>query len=227
MRNPNYNGEYKMVKDSRRNAMVEQQRWQQLVYIDVESFDQYIDSMTKTVDWSIYYFSGMSERGTIRVDSNPDTNANTVMDAFDHVATIRKESVPLIAEDAPFILYNPNGAVIKSAVQKGLVPESTLHSKYMVKTPKGNLGFKINQWQKDMFDLVIPGGFFISKRPTTSHTQVLTTNPKMFYVHDSRSFAHIVRIDQKPFDYEEPKEFSKWVEEQDQHLIEKLDGEEP
>lgn len=214
-----------MVKNGKRNALVEKQEWKQLVYVDALTFDEYLGSLEKTFDWSIYYFSGMSERGTIRVDSNPNTNANCIMDVFEHMKTMKPNTVPCIFEDALFLYYNPNGKVIENAIKKGEIPETVRNSKYLVKTKNGNLGFKINQWQFDMFNLVIPGGFFVSKRPTVSHTQILTDNPKMFYVHDTRSFAHLVRIDQKPFNYKEPKEYLKWVEEQDQINFETLDKE--
>lgn len=213
-----------MTKDGRRNALVKDQKWVQLVYIDVQSFNDYLKALARTFDWSIYYFSGMSEIGTVRVDSNPDLNANVVMDAFEHMLTVVPGSVPLIFEDAPFILYNPNGSVIRAGVRRGDIPESVLKSKYFVETPKGNFGWRINQWQKDMWNLVEEGGIFVTKRPTTSHTQVLTNNPKMFYVHDQRSFAHIVRIDRK-FNWKKPDGYEKLVKELDDILLESIDEE--
>lgn len=173
-------------KDGRRNALVKNQRWIEMGYIDNISMDNYIKFVSKD-KYSIYGFSGQSELGTLRIDFRKDTNANLIGDFFVLLDEIKNNSVDVFIVDPIFDLYNSNPKVWSSLIKKGMLPESTRHTKYF-----GHC----HEWQRAVFEKVKPGGIMISKR-NMPNTNVLTQLPQMFYVCDSRPMAHIVRIDHK------------------------------
>jgi len=176
------------AKDGRRNALVKNQKWDELVYIDSMSMDQYIEAMTRGKKFTVYGFSGQSTHCTLRIDWDKESKANLVGDFFVILDTIADESVDVFMVDPIFeIMYNPNPAVWLKGIKDGRMPESTLSTKYFGHP---------NNWQAAVFDKVKPGGMMISKRDIRN-TNVLSKEPQMFYVHDSRPMAIIVRIDQK------------------------------
>lgn len=176
------------AKDGRRNALVKNQQWNELVYIDSMSMDQYIEAMTRGKKFTVYGFSGQSTQCTLRIDWDKDSNANLIGDFFVLLDQIKDNSVDVFIVDPIFeIMYNPNPAVWAKAINDERLPRST-HATGYVGHP--------NKWQADVFKKVKPGGMMISKRDIRN-TNVLSKEPQMFYVHDARPMAYIVRIDQK------------------------------
>jgi len=176
------------AKDGRRNALVKNQQWNELVYIDSMSMDQYIEAMTRGKKFTVYGFSGQSTQCTLRIDFDKDSNANLIDDFLVALQKIPDNSVDVFIVDPIFeIYYNPNAAVWLKAIRDGRIPETVNGS--------GFLGHP-NAWQAAVFAKVKPGGMMISKRDIRN-TNVLSKEPQMFYVHDARPMAYIVRIDQK------------------------------
>lgn len=173
-------------KDGRRNALVKKQRWIEMGYIDNISMDDYIKFIIKG-KYSVYGFSGQSTLGTVRIDFRKDTNATLIGDFFVILDEIKDNSVDVFIIDPIFDLLNPNPNVWLSLIKKGLIPESTKHTRYFGHP---------HLWQGEVLKKVAPGGIMISKR-NIQNTNTLTNNPQMFYVFDSRPMAHIVRIDHK------------------------------
>lgn len=173
-------------KDGRRNACVENQMWTQMVYIDNMSMNRFIKKVT-TGKNSVYGFSGMSEVGNLRIDFNKKSNANLIGDFFELIDDIPNKSVDVFIVDPLFELYNPNPHVWSSLIKRGKMPESTRNTRFFGKNHK---------WQGEVWKKVVPGGIMVSKR-NMPNTNVLSKLPQMFYVHDSRPMAHIVRIDHK------------------------------
>jgi len=176
------------AKDGRRNALVKNQQWNELVYIDSMSMDQYIAALTRGKKFTVYGFSGQSTQCNLRIDCDSNSKANLVADffvVFDHIAP---ESVDVFIVDPIFeIAFNPNAAVWEKAIRDGRLPASTKDTPYFGHP---------NKWQAAVFSKVKPGGMMISKRDIRN-TNVLSKEPQMFYVHDARPMAYIVRIDQK------------------------------
>jgi len=173
--------------DGRRNALVKNQRWEELGYLDAVSFDEYLKAMSRGRH-TVYGFCGQSTVGDLRIDYRKETNANLFMEMFDFLDHCKEKSIQTFILDPPFVLYDGPGkdySVWKSAIKKGQLPESILDSQYFGHP---------NEWQRRAFELVEPGGVMITKR-NIAHTNVLTKKPQMFYVHDSRPSAFIVRVD--------------------------------
>ena len=175
-------------KDGRRNALVKKQRWIEMQYIDNISMEEYIKDQIKNKH-SIYGFSGQSLLGNIRIDFRKNSNANLIGDLFELLKDIPDNSVDVFIIDPPFELYNPNLNVWLSLIKKGMVPLTWLNSKSKL------LGHP-NLWQQEIFKKVKPGGIMISKR-NIANVYGLSKIPQLFYVHDTRPMAHIVRIDHK------------------------------
>lgn len=173
-------------KDGRRNALVKKQRWLEMIYIDNISMDLYIAEQIKNKN-SIYGFSGQSLLGNIRIDFRKNTNANLVGDIFLLLKDIPDNSVDVFIIDPPFELYNPNRNVWLSLIKKKMLPKSSV---------KSELFGHPNRWQQEIFKKVKPGGIMISKR-NIANVYGIPGIPQMFYVHDTRPMAHIVRIDHK------------------------------
>lgn len=173
-------------KDARRNACVENQQWIPMQYIDNMSMNRYIGKVCEG-KYSVYGFSGQSEVGTLRIDFRKSSNANLIGDFFALLDDIPDESVDVFIVDPLFGCYNPSRALWMSLVKKGLMPKSSVNSRYFAHP---------HLWQKEVLKKVKPGGLMISKR-NIANTNVLTEFPQMFYVKDSRPMAHIVRIDHK------------------------------
>ncbi len=173
--------------DGRRNALVKNQRWEELGYLDVLSFNQYIEAQARG-RYTVYGFCGHSTVGNLRIDYRKDTNANLIMEMFQFLDRCREKSIQTFILDPPFVLYDGPGkdySVWSNAVKKGILPNEIMDSQYFGHP---------NEWQKRAFELVEPGGIMITQR-NMPNTNVLTKNPQMFYVHDSRPSAFIVRVD--------------------------------
>lgn len=175
------------AKDGRRNALVKGQRWIELGYIDNISMEAYIEFCTKDKEDTVYGFCGQSTQCAIRIDWRSKTNANLRGDFFSLLDQIRDNSVSVFVLDPPFELYNPSLRLWKSLIKKGLMPKSAEDTKYFGHP---------HLWQAEAFKKVKPGGMMITKR-NIANTNVLSKIPQMWYVHDARPMAHIVRLDRK------------------------------
>jgi len=175
--------------DGRKNAMVRVQDMIEMRYIDNTTITQQIKN------WGIgrhviYAFSGMSLNGQVRIDINPNSNATLNMDVFEWLEKAKLGCADMIVIDAPFVLYNAPGinySVWEKAIKDGLIPESMKKSKYWGHP---------NEWQRAFWNLLEPGGLLVMKRPIVN-INVLSKLPVLYYVHDSRPSAVIVRLDQK------------------------------
>lgn len=174
-------------KDARRNAFVQNQKFDLMEYIDVKSFDDYIKAITRGRH-SVYLFSGESTCGTLRIDWRKDSNANLIGDVMKIIDQLKDNSADVLIADPLFEpYYNPSPAVWEKAVIDGKIPESVRDTPYFGHP---------NLWQRRCLEIVKPGGILITKRDIRN-TNVLTDNPQMFYVHDARPMAFIVRVDHK------------------------------
>lgn len=174
-------------KDNRANAKVKKQRWELMTYIDNISMTKVIKHQASKVKNSIYGFSGISTECNIRIDYRKNSNATIQADFFEVLDEIPNESVDLFVIDPLFELYNPGPRIWQSLVKKGLMPKSSLNTRF-VNRP--------HYWQQVVFEKVKRGGMLISKR-NIANTNVLSQIPQLWYVHDARPFAHIVRFDRK------------------------------
>ena len=183
----NRGGKNLASKDGRRNAFVKEQKWEPLEMVDTASLDTYLKMVTLG-RYSAYLFSGSSPFGTLRVDFKAHPNVNLQADVLHLIDQLQPNSLDVVIADPLFdVLYNPSEAVWEKAIRDGRIPESVRTSKYFARP---------HAWQHRCLELVKPGGLFITKR-NIPHTAGLTDNPQMFYIHDARPMAFIVRIDHK------------------------------
>lgn len=174
------------AKDGRRNAD-QPQTWIETRYLDSTSYKKRLAEITAKMNFIVYGFCGMSPIGHLRIDFNPNSNANLVMDFFEFLDSAKSNFCDCLILDPLFELYNPNPKVWEKLIRTGKMPESVRKSKYFGKN---------HAWQKRAFELVKPGGVLITKR-NIANTNVLTKIPTMWYVGDNRSSAFIVRLDWK------------------------------
>ena len=175
--------------DGRTNAKVKKQTFEEMVYIDSISMDEYIKFQTMGKKFTVYGFSGQSTQCDLRIDWDKDSNANMIADFFQVLSVMAPNSVDVFVLDPIFeIFFNPNKAVWEKAVRD-------LRITATMKDYPDWFGHP-NKWVHAVFDKVKPGGLLIQKRDIRN-INGLSKNPKLFYVHDSRPMAYIVRIDQK------------------------------
>lgn len=140
--------------------------------------------------YTVYGFCGESNIGQLRIDIKKESNANLFMDYLKFIENAREKSIQCLILDPPFFMYQAPGknyCVWEAAIKKGFAPESIKDSAFFGKN---------HDWQKRSFELVEEEGIMISKREI-SWTNVLTSDPIEYHVHDSRGMAYIVRIDEK------------------------------
>jgi hypothetical protein len=175
--------------DKRKAARVKKQTFEEMVYMDSISMDQYIEYQILGKKFTVYGFSGQSTQCDLRIDWDPGSNANMIADFFQVLETIKPNSVDVFMLDPIFeIFYNPNPAVWEKAIRDDRIPKTMKNFPDWFGHP--------NKWIHAVFEKVKPGGLLIQKRDIRN-INGLSTNPKLFYVHDSRPMAYIVRIDQK------------------------------
>ncbi len=177
------------VMDGRTNARVKKQTFEEMVYIDSISMDHYIDYQIKGKQFTVYAFSGQSTKCDLRIDWNETSNANMIADFFQVLSTMAPNSIDVLVLDPIFeIYYNPNKAVWEKAVRDDRIPASMKDFPDWFGHP--------NKWIHAAFEKVKPGGLLIQKRDIRN-INGLSKNPTLFYVHDARPMAYIVRVDQK------------------------------
>ena len=174
------------AKDGRRNCKTNQ-KWTLMTYIDNISMNAYIKHLASKYEKTTYAFSGQSTECKIRIDFRRNSNANLIGDFFELLDEIPDESQDLMVVDPLFDLYNPGLPLWKKLIKRGLMPKSSEKTRFFGHP---------HLWQKVAFQKVKQGGLFVSKRNIAS-TQVLSKWPQLWYVHDTRPMAHIVRLDRK------------------------------
>jgi hypothetical protein len=101
---------------------------------------------------------------------------------------IKDEFFDVLIIDPLFdVYYNPNVDVWEKAIRDQRIPESTRTTPYFGHP---------NELQRACYNKVKHGGILISKRDIRN-TNVLSDNPQLYYVHDARPMAYIVRVDHK------------------------------
>jgi len=97
--------------DGRTNAKVKKQTFEEMVYIDSISMDDYIKYQIMGKEFTVYGFSGQSKQCDLRIDWDENSNANMIADFFEVLPTMRTNSVDVFMLDPIFeIFFNPNKA---------------------------------------------------------------------------------------------------------------------
>lgn len=183
--------------DGRRAARVENQEWIDLRWIDSKSFDNYLKWLAMMFENVVYLFSGTSLIGNIRVDINRNSNATLFQDAFTFLDNCRPGIVDCFIADPPKVLYEAPGKPQASGTPYSVWEASIKNGTLPVEMRKSELWGHNMLWQGKMYELLKPGGLVVTKRNTVTNCNTMAKIPLMWYVHDARPSAFLVRIDKK------------------------------
>jgi len=180
--------------DGRRNARVENQEWIDLRWIDSKSFDNYLRTLSMMFENVCYLFSGTS---TIGDDINRDSNATIFEDVFRFLDNCRPGIIDCFIVDPPKVLYEAPGKPCSDGTPYSVWEAAIKNVTLPAEMKKSELWGHNMLWQGKVYDLVKPGGLVISKRNTVTNCNTMSKVPFMWYVHDARPSAFLVRIDKK------------------------------
>ena len=193
-------------EDGRRNPRIAEQNWVEMRYIDNESMQRELRNLVKN-KFSVYLFCGQESYCTLNIDADTHSKANLLMEGLTFLEKLKDESVDILICDPLFVMeadeqikdgfYNANKAHWEKAMRDYGLSEQIIAQAKLSKLFGHNMEF-----QRTLFKKVIPGGVVITKRGM-ANCNTMSKIPQLFYVHDSRPSAHIVRFDWKHEDEDE------------------------
>lgn len=198
--------------DRRSNPRISNQNWVEMRYIDNESMQRKLRIFVKG-KFSVYAFCGQENYCTLNVDADPRSKANLVTEVLTFLESLQDNSVDVFIFDPLFVFiddealdsegrikdgfYNANAKAWENAMRKyGLSEEVIAQAK---RSPLFGHNMEL---QRTIFNKVKPGGVVISKRGM-ANCNTMSKIPELYYVHDSRPSAHIVRFDHKESEEDE------------------------
>jgi len=198
--------------DKRANPRITDQGHIEIRFIDNESMQRELRNFVKN-KFSVYLFCGQEDYCTINVDADPRSKANFKMEGLQFLKALEDNSVDVFIFDPLFIFidnesldsegkvkdgfYNANVKAWENAMRKyGLSEEVITQAK---KSPLFGHNMEL---QRTIYKKVKPGGVAISKRGM-ANCNTMSKLPQLYYVHDSRPSAHIVRWDWKESEEDE------------------------
>lgn len=198
--------------DKRANPRITNQNHVEMRYLDNESLQRELRNFVKN-KFSIYLFCGQEDYCTLNVDADPRSKANVIMEGLKFLESIQDNSVDVFIFDPLFIFiddealdsegkvkdgfYNANAKAWENAMKKyGLSEEVIAQAK---ESPLFGHNMEL---QRTIYKKVKPGGVVISKRGM-ANCNTMSKIPQLYYVHDSRPSAHIVRFDWKESEEDE------------------------
>lgn len=200
--------------DKRSNPRISNQNWVELKYIDNESMQRKLRNFVKG-KFSVYLFCGQENYCTLNVDADPRSKANLVMEGFQFLESLKDNSVDVFIFDPLFVFisdekfhsnaptrikdgfYNANKKHWENAMREYGLPEEVIYQ-----AMKSDLFGHNMELQRTIYKKLKPGGVAISKRGM-ANCNTMSKVPELYYVHDSRPSAHIVRFDWKESDEDE------------------------
>ncbi len=187
-------------EDGRRNARIEKSNWVEMRYIDNESMQRELRNFVKN-KFSVYLFCGQENYCSLNVDADPRSKANLLMEGLTFLESLQDESVDVIIADPLFVMeddeqikdgfYNANKSHWEKAMRDYGLSEEVITQAKRSKLFGHNMEF-----QRTLFKKIKPGGVVITKRGM-ANCNTMSKIPQLYYVHDSRPSAHIVRFDWK------------------------------
>jgi hypothetical protein len=198
--------------DNRANPRITEQDWVEMRYVDNESLQRELRNFVKN-KYSVYLFCGQENYCTLNVDADPRSKANLVMEGLSFLEKLADNSVDVFIFDPLFVFiddesmdsegkvkdgfYNANAVAWERAMKK-----YGLSDKVILEAKQSPLFGHNMELQRTIFKKVKPGGVVISKRGM-ANCNTMSKLPQLYYVHDSRPSAHIVRFDWKESDQNE------------------------
>lgn len=189
------------------NARVKHQNFVPMEYIDCNRMTKFLKKEIRKYDFSCYLFSGNEDYCTLNIDGNPNSKANLVTDAFTFLENLKPNTVDCFIADPIFTMFESIDGDQYQVVKDGFLNANKHHwekamrdtnvDERIIKLAMASSLFGHNMaWQGMMYEKLKPGGVVITKR-NIANCNTMSQIPQLFYVHDSRPFAHILRFDYK------------------------------
>ena len=193
--------------DNRSNARITNQNWVEMRYIDNETMQLELRNFVRN-KYSIYLCCGQEDYCTVNVDADPRSKANIKTEVLTFLESLKDNSVDVLIWDGLFVFidnesldsegkvkdgfYNANKTAWEKAMRKyGLSEDIIAQSK------KSDLFGHNMRLQQTLYEKVKPDGGVVVTKRGMANCNTMSKIPQIYYVHDSRPSAHIVRFDWK------------------------------
>lgn len=193
--------------DNRTNARVSTQNSVEMRYLDTETMKLELRNFVRN-KYSIYFCCGQQDYCTVNVDADPKSKANVKMEVLTFLESLKDNSVDVIIWDGLFVFIDDEDLDSEGKVVDGFYNANKKHwenamrkfglSEDIIEQSKKSALFGHNmRLQQTLYEKVRPdGGVVITKRGM-ANCNTMSKIPQLYYVHDSRPSAHIVRFDWK------------------------------
>lgn len=181
-------------------------------YIDNESMQRELRNFVRN-KFSVYLFCGQENYCTLNVDADPRSKANLLVEGLTFLENLQDNSVDVFIFDPLFVFINDEAMDSEGKIKDGFYNANKLHwekamrdyglSEEVIEQAKKSDLFGHNmELQRAIYQKIKPGGTVISKRGM-ANCNTMSKVPELYYVHDSRPSAHIVRFDHKESEEDE------------------------
>jgi len=193
--------------DNRTNARVSNQNLVEMRYIDNETMQLELRNFVRN-KYSIYLCCGQEDYCTVNVDADIRSKANVKMEVLTFLESLKDNSVDVIIWDGLFVFidnesldsegkvkdgfYNANKKSWENAMRKYGLSEEIITQSMQSELFGHNM-----KLQQTLYEKVKPNSGCVVTKRGMANCNTMSKIPQLYYVHDSRPSAHIVRFDWK------------------------------